>query len=106
MELEKKYYAYLFWDYPEIESFANFLSREEFKKFIQSLRDCETIKFNLLLRLFLERAYLKDIFYFFDYNDIEKGLKEFHFWNKLSPIRVHAIRHALELMRQSEVIHE
>ncbi len=98
--MEKRNYSALFWDYPEIELLAKSFSREDFREFIYHLKRKDLIRFNLILRRFLERARFHDIFFFFSLEDIEKGLKEFHFWNKISPVRLHALRHALEFMEE------
>ncbi len=65
MSIRERYYAYIFWDYPEIESLARSVSRDEFRRFIESLRNNDPIRFNLILRRFLERARLQDLFFLF-----------------------------------------
>lgn len=97
--MEKKY-ANLFWDYPEIEALAKNLSKEEFKQWISQIKYSSPIKYKVVLRRFLERAYLIDLFYFFEINDIKKALDEFRFW-KMSPVRIHAIKHSIELLKNS-----
>ncbi|GAB4407331.1 MAG: hypothetical protein OHK0032_02640 [Thermodesulfovibrionales bacterium] len=73
MGSEKRLYAYIFWDYPEIESLARSLSKEDFRRYIKKLKDSDLIRFNLILRRFIERARLNDLFFFFDLEDIERG---------------------------------
>ncbi|GAB4536068.1 MAG: hypothetical protein Fur0020_03850 [Thermodesulfovibrionia bacterium] len=100
MSSEKRLYIHLFWDYPEIECLASSLSKEDLKRYIKELKDSDLIRFNLILRRFIERARLNDLFFFFDLEDIERGLEEFHLWDKFSPVRLHAIRHAIEFIKK------
>ncbi|RME68942.1 MAG: hypothetical protein D6778_01180 [Nitrospirae bacterium] len=100
MQHQKKDYIHLFWDYPDIRCLASSLSREDFRQYIQGLKGKDSIRFNLILRRFIERARLNDLFYFFEPDDVEMALEQFHFWDKLSPIRVHAIKHAIEFIKK------
>lgn len=104
MNGDRKDYAYLFWDYAEIESLALSLSKDDFKRYIYSIRDRDSLRFNLILRRFLERARFQDIFFFFELEDIEIGLQRLYLWKVISPVRLHALKHAIEFMRQRQRI--
>jgi hypothetical protein len=106
MAEEKKYYPFLFWDYPEIESLARKLSAQDFRRFIANLKIENPFLFNLILRRFIERGHLTEAFHLFEIEDIEKGLEELHIWNKIPEIRIYAWRHAIEFMKNLKAKHK
>lgn len=96
----KKYYTYLFWDYPELESMARKLSMEDFRQMIDKIKIEDPSLFILILRRFIERGSLTEGFQLFAIQDIEKGLKELHIWNKIPEIRLYAWKNAIEFMKK------
>ncbi|MEW6419708.1 MAG: hypothetical protein AB1480_16590 [Nitrospirota bacterium] len=106
MAREKKYYSFLFWDYPEIESLARKLSIQDFKRFIASLKTGNPSLFNLILRRFIERGHLTEAFHLYEIEDIEKGLKELHIWDNIPEIRIYAWKHAIEFMKNLKAKHK
>lgn len=95
--MRENQYAELFWDYPEVFEMAKTLRKEEFKEWINELKKKSEIKRKIILRRFIERARLSELFYFFDVEEIQQAIED-HFW-RLSPIRLHAIKYAIELLK-------
>lgn len=106
MAEEKKYYSFLFWDYPEIGSRAKGLSIKDFRKYLTNLKTENSYLFNLILRRFIERGSLTEAFRLFEIEDIEKGLKELHIWNKIPEIRIYAWKHAIVSMKNLRAKHK
>lgn len=106
MAAEKKYYPFLFWDYPEIASRAKDLSVQDFREYLSNLKRENPSLFNLILRRFIERGSLTEAFRLFDIEDIEKGIKELHIWQKIPEMRIYAWKHAIVFMKNLRAKHK
>lgn len=100
MSHNKKYYSFLFWDYPEIEHIAKKKSLQEFRRYLKSLKTSDPLLFNLILRRLIERGSLTEVVQLFGVHDIEDGLKRLHLWDKVPKMRLYAWQNTFEFLKQ------
>ena len=99
MPSSKKYYPFLFWDYPEIESLARKKSLKDFRRYLEGLKTSNPLLFNLILRRFIERGSLTEGVQLFRVRDIENGLKGLHLWDKIPEMRLYAWQNSFEFLK-------
>ena len=95
----KKYYSFLFWDYPEIESLAKTKSLKDFRRYLKSLKTSNPLLFNLILRRLIERGSLTEGVQLVRVQDIEDGLKRLHLWDKIPEMRLYAWQNTFKFLK-------
>jgi len=99
MSRSKKYYSFLFWDYPEIESLAKTKTLKDFRRYLESIKKSNPLLFNLILRRLIERGSLTEGVQLFRVRDIEDGLKRLHLWDKIPEMRLYAWQDTITFLK-------